>query len=86
MWKATLNIDPIMSAAPKKARAIGLSVIWTPKPSKITLQVTQNFLGGISKNVNSRHIIEYLSPQYHSHGIAYEHYALFHWVNTRLWL
>ena len=31
-------------------------VIWTPKPSNITLQDTQNILQGIFLNVNFKHI------------------------------
>ena len=31
---------------------------WTPKPLKSTIQDTQIFLWGISKNVNLKHIIE----------------------------
>ena len=37
-----------------------LGVIWTPKPSKITLLDTKKYLEGISKNVNIKHRIEYI--------------------------
>ena len=56
----------------------GVSVsFWTPKPLKSTPQDTQILWRGISKNVNLKHIIEFLSIPYDSHDIVQGYHALF---------
>ena len=57
-----------------------LGVIWTPKPSKITLQETQILERVVLKNVIFKHIIEFISSQYKCHDIIKGYYALLFFI------